>query len=78
MTTTGSVEVSERPKAAVEKELLRLWNREARPEELRGHLLALLEATGFALVPLMKRALLPALRPSMAWLRLLWPFRRRR
>lgn len=69
--------ISERSKAEVEREILRHFNRAARPAELRRDLVAVLEACGFSLVPLLRQAAQPVLRPGLHWLRMLWPWRRR-
>ncbi len=68
--------VSERPKDEVERDILRAWNREARPAEIRRDLVSVLEAMGFSLVPLMREMVAPALRPGWDWLRNLRPWRR--
>lgn len=68
--------VSERPKDEVERDILRAWNREARPAEVRRDLVNVLEAMGFSLVPLMRKMVAPAVRPGWEWLRALRPWRR--
>jgi electron transfer flavoprotein-quinone oxidoreductase len=70
--------VSDRPKAELEREILRAWNREVKPAQLRRDMVGVLEAMGFALVPLMRRLVAPSLRPGLGWLQALWPFGRRR
>ena len=70
--------VSERPKDEVEKELLRKWNKEAKPSEIRRDLVDVLEAMGFSLVPLMRKMVMPAVAPGWGWLRCLWPFGKNR
>jgi len=68
--------ISEQSKDEVEREILRNFNRAAKPAEFRRDLVAVLEACGFSLVPILRKAVQPALRPSLDWLRLLWPWRR--
>jgi electron transfer flavoprotein-quinone oxidoreductase len=67
--------VSERPKDEVERDILRAWNREAKPAELRRDLVNVLEAMGFSLAPLLRKMMAPALRPGGEWLRALWLWR---
>jgi electron transfer flavoprotein-quinone oxidoreductase len=59
--------ISDRPKQDVERDLLRKWNREAKPEEVRKTLMDVFEAVGFSLAPLMKKMLLPAFTPGYSW-----------
>jgi electron transfer flavoprotein-quinone oxidoreductase len=59
--------ISDRSKQEVERDLLRKWNREAKPEEVRKTLMDVLEAVGFSLAPLMKNVLLPAFTPGYSW-----------
>lgn len=66
--------ISERSKGEVEREILRNFNRAAKPAEFRRDLVAVLEACGFSLVPILKKAVQPVLSPSLDWLRL---FKRR-
>ncbi|MDD5658375.1 MAG: FAD-dependent oxidoreductase [Elusimicrobia bacterium] len=61
--------VSEKPKEEVERDILRAWNRAAKPAEMRRDLLDVLEACGFPLVPLMRGVLQPSLRSGWDWLK---------
>lgn len=63
--------ISEKPKEEVERDILRAWNRAAKPAELRRDLLDVLEACGFPLVPLMRGVLQPSLRGGWDWLKAL-------
>jgi len=68
--------VSERPKGDVERDILRAWNREAKPAEIRRDLVSVMEAMGFSLAPLMREMIAPALRPGWDWIKALRPWRR--
>lgn len=55
--------VSERPKEEIERDILRAWNQAAPPAEVRRDLLAVLEAAGFSMAPLLKGML----RSTLPW-----------
>ena len=59
--------VSEKSKEEVERAVLRAFNREVKPAELRRVMMDVLDAMGFALMPLMRKMVAPSLVPSWNW-----------
>ena len=71
--------VDERPKAEIEREVLRQWNRQVKPAELQRNVMNILVATGFPLAPMLRNMVLPSFSSASNWFNWLpWGRKRKR